>query len=52
MAQAFITRPRKYKFQGQRNGVYYWSSPIAGSVLEEQVTCSVNWFWGDRKKNS
>jgi hypothetical protein len=42
---AVITRPRKYTFRGQRDGVYYWASPVPGTVTEEIITCSVRWFW-------
>lgn len=45
MAQATITRPVKYTFSGQHNGVYYWRRPIPGTVTEEVVSCSVTWFW-------
>lgn len=48
MAQATITRPQRYEYRGQRDGIYYWARPLPGTVYEELVTCSKTWFWGER----
>lgn len=51
MAQAYITRPTKYRFSHQANGRYYWVGPgIPGTVTEEQVSCSVAWFWDPKRE--
>lgn len=35
----------KMKFSHRAGGRYYWTRP-AGNGYEEQVSCSVLWFWG------
>ncbi len=42
-----MTRPR-YRFTGRWGDRYYWERRIPGDSRVEQISCSVEWFWGPR----
>jgi hypothetical protein len=37
-----------YRFVGRWGDRYVWERPLANSSHVEQITCSVDWFWGRR----